>query len=180
MYVRNNSIIPRKFLNTLYSVFQGVFYHGEQIDIGELWTFLSDKITEEIKDMSLASLTSLTSLTSLASPPVIEDRLTDCLTDGVVYKSDTDFNNAIFNCKVLKKKYEYYYNIFNKRTSIWQKNTQGFYLNTTRCLHCNLTFFNFEPFTSLNIDIPADMPNPIISAMISASLKEEIIHDGWF
>jgi ubiquitin C-terminal hydrolase len=171
MYVRNNSIIPRKFLNTLYSVFQGVFYHGEQIDIGELWTFLSDKITEEIKDMSPASP---------ASPTSPHAALEDRLTDGVVYKSDADFNNAIFNCKVLKKKYEYYYNIFNKRTSIWQKNTQGFYLNTTRCLHCNLTFFNFEPFTSLNIDIPEDMPNPIISAMISASLKEEIIHDGWF
>lgn len=181
MYVRNNSIIPRKFLNTLYSVFQGIFYHGEQIDIGELWTFLSDKITEEITDMSPASTVSPVSPAS-TSANVLED----CLTEGVVYKSDADFNNAIVNCKALKKKYEYYYNIFNKKTSIWQKNTQGFYLNTTRCLHCNLTFYNFEPFTSLNIDIPADMPNPRISDMISASLKEEVINDtevindGWF
>ena len=174
MYVRNNSIIPRKFLNTLYSVFKDIFYPGEQIDIGELWTFLTDKVTEEITDMELDC-------------PVSQDAsLEDCLTEGVVYKSDADFNNAIVNCKLLKKKYEYYYKKFNKKTSIWQKNTQGFYLNTTRCLHCNLTFYNFEPFTSLNIDIPEDMPNPRISDLISASLKEEVIrdgeviNDGWF
>ena len=166
MYVRNNSIIPRKFLNTLYSVFKDIFYPGEQIDIGELWTFLTDKVTEEITDMELDC-------------PVSQDAsLEDCLTEGVVYKSDADFNNAIVNCKLLKKKYEYYYKKFNKKTSIWQKNTQGFYLNTTRCLHCNLTFYNFEPFTSLNIDIPEDMPNPRISDLISASLKEEVINDG--
>ena len=174
MYVRNNSISPRKFLNTLYSVFKDIFYPGEQIDIGELWTFLTDKVTEEITDMELDC-------------PVSQDAsLEDCLTEGVVYKSDADFNNAIVNCKLLKKKYEYYYKKFNKKTSIWQKNTQGFYLNTTRCLHCNLTFYNFEPFTSLNIDIPEDMPNPRISDLISASLKEEVIrdgeviNDGWF
>jgi ubiquitin C-terminal hydrolase len=96
MYVRNNSIIPRKFLNTLYSVFQGIFYHGEQIDIGELWTFLSDKITEEITDTSTVSPVS-------TAANVLED----CLTEGVVYKNDADFNNAIVNCKALKKKYEY-------------------------------------------------------------------------
>ena len=49
MYVRNNSIVPRKFIHTLYSIFKDIFYHGEQIDIGELWTFLSDKIAEEIE-----------------------------------------------------------------------------------------------------------------------------------
>ena len=166
MYVRNNSIIPRKFLNTLYSVFKDIFYPGEQIDIGELWTFLTDKVTEEITDMELDC------------PESQGASLEDCLTEGVVYKSDADFNNAIVNCKLLKKKYEYYYKKFNKKTSIWQKNTQGFYLNTTRCLHCNLTFYNFEPFTSLNIDIPEDMPNPRISDLISASLKEEVINDG--
>lgn len=162
MYVRNNSIIPRKFLNTLYSVFKDIFYPGEQIDIGELWTFLTDKIITEETDKEPAS----------------NLYLKDYLTEGVAYKTDADFNNAIVNCKLLRKKYEYYYHMFNKKTSMWQKSTQGFYLNTTRCLHCNLTFYNFEPFTSLNIDIPADMPNPRISDMISASLKEEVIRDG--
>jgi ubiquitin C-terminal hydrolase len=166
MYVRDNSIIPRKFLNTLYTVFKDIFYSGEQIDIGELWTFLSDKICEE----------------SEAAAACVEaaSELKDQLTEGVVYNSDTEFYSAIANCKLLKKKYEYYYNKFNKKTSSWQKSTQGFYLNTTRCVHCNLTFYNFEPFTSLNLDIPKDITHPRVSVLISKSLKEEVIEGDWF
>jgi ubiquitin C-terminal hydrolase len=104
----------------------------------------------------------------------------DYLTEGVVYKDDAEFHNAMVNCKLLKKKYEYYYNKFNKKTSMWQKSTQGFYLNTTRCLYCNLTFYNFEPFTSLNIDIPSDIKHPRVSDLISKSLKEEDIQGDWF
>lgn len=165
MYVKNNSIIPRKFLNIFYNIFRDIFYQGEQIDIGELWTFLSDKISDD-----MIALPAANNINSLA----------DYLTEGVIYNSDTDFNNAIVNCKLLRKKYEYYYNKFNKKNSIWQKNTQGFYLNTTRCVNCNLTFYNFEPFTSLNIDIPTDMISPKISDMISQSLKEEVINGDWF
>jgi len=165
MFVKNNSIVPGKFLNTFFNIFKDIFYFGEQIDIGELWTFLSDKISEDI----------------VAIPPKINYHLfEDCLKNGIVYNNDKDFNNAFINCKLLRKKYDYYYHKFNKKTSIWQKNTQGFYLNTTRCLNCNLTFYNFEPFTSLNIDIPTDMSSPKISVMISQLLKEEIIHGDWF
>ena len=165
MYVKNNSIIPRKFLNTFYNIFRDIFYQGEQIDIGELWTFLSDKISDD-----MIALPTANNINYLA----------DYLTEGVIYNSDIEFNNAIVNCKLLKKKYEYYYNKFNKKNSMWQKSTQGFYLNTTRCINCNLTFYNFEPFTSLNIDIPSDMLSPKISDMISQSLKEEVINGDWF
>lgn len=169
MYVQNNSIIPRKFLNTFYTIFKDIFYSGEQIDIGELWTFLSDKISEEIEGIIDTSKNK--------DMKILEE---DQLTEGVVYNDDKELHNAMVNCKLLKKKYEYYYNKFNKKTSTWQKSTQGFYLNTTRCLDCNLTFYNFEPFTSLNIDIPKDMVYPKISDMISKSLKEEIIQGDWF
>lgn len=175
MYVKNNSIVPRKFIHTLYSIFKDIFYHGEQIDIGELWTFLSDKIAEEIEPS--------VGIQATRSKFVFED----CLTQGVIYKDDADFHNAFMNCKLLKKKYEYYYHKFNTKISVWQESTQGFYLNTTRCVHCDSTFYNFEPFTSLNLDIPANptqpqppLPPPKISEMISNSLKEEIIHDDWF
>ena len=165
MYVKNNSIIPRKFINTLYNIFKDIFYQGEQIDISELWTFLSDKISDDMIALPVAN-----NINSLV----------DYLTEGVIYDSDIEFNNAIVNCKLLRKKYEYYYNKFNKKNSIWQKNTQGFYLNTTRCINCNLTFYNFEPFTSLNIDISMDTISPKISDMISQSLKEEVINGDWF
>ena len=172
MYVKNNSIIPRKFLNTLYNIFKDIFYQGEQIDIGELWTFLADKIADDILIKDIKDSNDISDPNNLL--------LKDYYTEGVVYNSDTEFNSAIVNCKLLRKKYEFYYNKFNKKNSIWQKNTQGFYLNTTRCVHCNLTFYNFEPFTSLNIDIPQDIMLPKISYMISQSLKEEVIQGDWF
>lgn len=88
MYVRDNSIIPRKFLSTFYNIFKDIFYSGEQIDIGELWTFLSDKICDE----------------SEAIEGVKEqDAPQDHLTEGVVYKDDAEFHNAMVNCKLLKK-----------------------------------------------------------------------------
>uniref|UniRef100_A0A6C0L9F9 USP domain-containing protein n=1 Tax=viral metagenome TaxID=1070528 RepID=A0A6C0L9F9_9ZZZZ len=172
MYVQNNSIIPRKFLNTFYTIFKDIFYSGEQIDIGELWTFLSDKVSEEIEGIVDTSKDK-----NKKDIKMLEE---DQLTEGVVYNDDKELHNAMINCKLLKKKYEYYYNKFNKKTSMWQKSTQGFYLNTTRCVDCNLTFYNFEPFTSLNIDIPKDITHPKISDMISKSLKEEVIQGDWF
>jgi ubiquitin C-terminal hydrolase len=173
MYVKNNSIIPRKFLNTFYTIFRDIFYSGEQIDIGELWTFLSDKVSDEIEGIRDTSKDK-----NKKDIKMLE--LEDYLTEGVIYNNDKELHNAMVNCKLLKKKYEYYYNKFNEKTSMWQKSTQGFYLNTTRCVDCNLTFYNFEPFTSLNIDIPKDIPNPKISDMISKSLKEEVIQGDWF
>jgi ubiquitin carboxyl-terminal hydrolase 8 len=172
MYVQNNSIIPRKFLNTFYTIFKDIFYSGEQIDIGELWTFLSDKVSEEIE-----GIVNISNDKNKKDMKMLEE---DQLTEGVVYNDDKELHNAMINCKLLKKKYEYYYNKFNKKTSMWQNSTQGFYLNTTRCVDCNLTFYNFEPFTSLNIDIPKDMTHPKISDMISKSLKEEVIQGDWF
>jgi ubiquitin C-terminal hydrolase len=176
MYVQNNSIIPRKFLSTFFTIFKDIFYSGEQIDIGELWTFLSDKISEELKE--IAEIAEIDTVSASLHSDRLE--LKDYLTQGVVYKDDQEFHNAIVNCKLLKKKYEYYYNKFNKKPTMWLKSTQGFYLNTTRCLHCNLTFYNFEPFTSLNIDIPNDIKHPKISDLISKSLKEEVIQGDWF
>ena len=165
MYVRNNSIIPRKFIHTLYSIFKDVFYPGEQIDIGELWTYLNDKIAEEIE------------ITGISTDTPFEDPLVH----GVIYKDDAEFHNAFVKCKLLKKKYEYYYHKFNTKRSVWQESTQGFYLNTTRCVHCHTTFYNFEPFTSLNLDIPADIAHPKIADMITNSLKEEVIQgEDWF
>ena len=94
MVVKNNSIIPHKFLNTLYSIFKDIFYKGEQIDIGELWTYLSDKIAEDIAPLPLPNKNN-------DSQPSL--MLKDYLTDGIVYNSDAEFTNAIVNCKLLKK-----------------------------------------------------------------------------
>ena len=47
MHNQNHSLQPKKFVNKLYSYLQ-IFNRGEQIDIGELWMFLFEKIANEL------------------------------------------------------------------------------------------------------------------------------------
>ena len=43
----------------------------------------------------------------IAIPPKKENRLLeDYFTEGIVYKSDLDFYNAMIDCKILRKKYQ--------------------------------------------------------------------------
>ncbi|WP_396189851.1 hypothetical protein, partial [Flavobacterium sp.] len=48
MHNENKSLAPGKFIGKLFKSMDGIFRMGEQIDIGELWMFLFDKITNEI------------------------------------------------------------------------------------------------------------------------------------
>ena len=43
MYNKNKSLTPNKFIDNLYKHLT-IFERGDQIDIGELWIFLFDKI----------------------------------------------------------------------------------------------------------------------------------------
>ncbi len=47
MYNKNKSLKPYKFINFLYDTFSSIFDRNEQIDLYELWLFISNKIIEE-------------------------------------------------------------------------------------------------------------------------------------
>ena len=44
MHEKDKSLIPRKFVNKVFNTFDGTFRYGEQLDIYELWIFLSQEI----------------------------------------------------------------------------------------------------------------------------------------
>jgi len=44
----NKSLNPSKFINSFYTIFNGIFNKYEQIDINELWFYIYGKINEEI------------------------------------------------------------------------------------------------------------------------------------
>ena len=48
MHINNKSIIPKKLVAKLYSIFGNIFNYGEQIDITELWIFINQQIISEI------------------------------------------------------------------------------------------------------------------------------------
>ena len=50
MHEEKKSLRPRKFINNMFKILNGIFKYGEQIDIYELWIFLSQEIIKEINE----------------------------------------------------------------------------------------------------------------------------------
>jgi ubiquitin C-terminal hydrolase len=179
MYVENKSLVPRKFVKKLFSVFKDNFNYGEQLDIHELWTFLTYKIISEIN-------------TTTNIYKIIEKKeINDTIENGIVYKNDNESILALLNSKKIKNKFRYYDKKLNdNKTSEWQELIQGYLLNITTCKRCKNVLYNFEPYTSINLNIPSnsrDTQNPEDSAnntvsildMIRQVYKEEHCHDDW-
>lgn len=140
MHVNNNSLSPRKFINTLYNSLDGIFVRGEQIDIGELWTFLFDKIATE-----------------LSIPFHYQE-------------SDNKFVNDCYNC--ISK-------FNNNKNCKWLESSQGILVNCTSCKNCNHNIYNYEPFTSISLDIINDNCPSIIDMLQDYLCLEERIADDW-
>jgi ubiquitin C-terminal hydrolase len=168
MHNENKSLVPGKFVNKLFQSLDGIFRLGEQLDIGELWIFLFDKIATEIN----------------ATPDIsYELPYTADITDidiGITYTDDIEYKKALISCPQLRNKYQYTISKFNNsRSSKWLDTSQGFYLNIIRCLCCQNVLYNFEPFTCISLDIPEDHHCPTITRMLRDFLKEEKRQGDW-
>jgi ubiquitin C-terminal hydrolase len=165
MHNENKSLAPGKFIGKLFKSMDGIFRMGEQIDIGELWMFLFDKITNEIHQIPQLTF----NIDSMNDAGIIVD-------ETIRYTNEEAYN------KQLQAKYEYMFRRFNEnKSSRWLETCQGFYINTIKCMNptCGHCTHNFEPFTSFLLDIPEDAACPTITSMLRAYLKDEIINDGW-
>jgi ubiquitin C-terminal hydrolase len=172
MHNENKSLVPGKFVQKLFSSLESIFRLGEQLDIGELWIFLFDKIASELNAIPNASHT---------LPQLPEDTEKSQEIDlGTTYKDDLEYKMALIQCPELRNKYEYNLRKFNQhKSSKWLESCQGFYLNIIRCQKCSNVLYNFEPFTSISLDIPEDHQCPSITVMLRDFLKEEKRHGDW-
>jgi ubiquitin C-terminal hydrolase len=169
MHNENKSLVPGKFVTKLFKSLDGIFRLGEQLDIGELWIFLFDKIAEEINGMSN---------TSYELPQIVMEN-TDHIDMGIQYLDDFEYKKALIGCPQLRNKYEYTLRKFNKnRSSKWLESCQGFYLNIIKCEKCQNVLYNFEPFTSISLDI-LEYHCPTITKMLREFLKEEKRQGDW-
>uniref|UniRef100_A0A6C0J311 USP domain-containing protein n=1 Tax=viral metagenome TaxID=1070528 RepID=A0A6C0J311_9ZZZZ len=166
MYNKNVSLSPNKFIENLYKHLT-IFERGEQIDIGELWIFLFDKIQDEINtsDKCYKKLSNINHTNEID------------ISDGIICNNKKDFKNILTGDRI-RNKYDYVMRKFNNnKISMWTEMLQGFYLNIIKCNECNNSLYNFEPFTSIQLDI-IDTDSSITS-MIKNFLKEETRCDGW-
>ena len=169
MHNENKSLVPGKFVTKLFKSLNGIFRLGEQIDIGELWIFLFDKIAEELNAMPNISY----------ELPHISAENIDDIDMGIKYSDDIEYKKALITCPQLRNKYEYMRKRFNNnRSSKWLESCQGFYLNIIRCQKCQNVLYNFEPFTCISLDIFTN-DCPTITKMLREFLKEEKLQGDW-
>lgn len=152
LFIDKNSISPNKFIHKLYNTFNH-FYLGEQIDITELWFLLFDKISQEI-DIPIKKL----------EYKKIYDNI-DLDHNLINLKADTIINN-----------------INNSKSSKWLQNCQGVILNQIKCNSCNYISYNFEPFISIQLDLPDNFnDNSITLTSLFRNYLNPIINnsDDW-
>lgn len=142
MHINNKSLIPHKFINVLYNEFEGIFRKGEQIDIGELWIFLFDKIATEL------------SIKNEKNHIITQIKLRD-------------------ECNSIMRKFN------NNKTSKWLESSQGIIVNIIKCHNCENIAYNFEPFTSISIDIFNENTPPVIEMLKDYLCSEERLADVW-
>ena len=142
LYIDGKSLIPRKFINALYNNFDGIFRKGEQIDIGELWLFLFDKIATEL------------SINNSNEYMLTQIKLRD-------------------ECNIIMRKFN------NNKTSKWLETSQGILVNIIKCHNCENIAYNFEPFTSISIDIINENTPPVIEMLRDYLCSEERLADNW-
>jgi len=165
LHIENKSIIPKKFVSSIYNNFGNIFNYGEQIDITELWIFLNQKIISELNDNPIYN-----------NPLLNENRVLN----EIQYSNYENFILAFKNSKYLNEQFIYYYaKHCDNKISLWQNTTQGFLLNITKCKKCNHTLYNFEPISTLHLNIPDNIDNPNIINMLEDLLQENNYNDDW-
>lgn len=160
MHNKGHSLCPRKFVKHLYQHLN-VFTLGEQIDIGELWMFLFDKLASEQEILIEVPHFQTNSLEKLQ---IIDNRsLSNC-------------PELIEHCNQTMSRMN------NNKTSKWLESSQGIILGIIRCEKCNHTLYNFEPFISISLDIPDDSSNTTpssVSTMFRNYLKTQNCKGDW-
>lgn len=164
MHIEGKSLSPGKFISSLFALLKGVFILGEQLDIGELWIFLFDKIVTELNNIPTKSY----------ELPTLNYKEPEDIDLGIIYKDDIEYKRELFSSVKLHNKYEYVHRRFNSnKSSKWLESCQGYFLNITKCQKCNNVLYNFEPFTTISLDIPENQKSPSITQMLKNFLKEE-------
>jgi ubiquitin C-terminal hydrolase len=172
MHVNNKSIVPKKLVAKLYSIFGNIFNYGEQIDITELWIFINQRIISEInKDARYYNLILDFDNLKLNNKNII---------NGAIYYTEIDYKNALVRSHFLSDKFAFGYIQHNEnKVSKWQQITQGFILNITTCKKCNNSLFNFEPFYALYLNIPENSQNINIVNMIRELFIDDNYNNDW-
>ena len=159
MHIDNHSLSPKKFVAHLYKHFEGIFRQGEQIDIGELWMFLFDRLATELAHNTVAESTE------------VAQQSIDISNNQQLASNES----LVKQCMASMNKFN------NNKTSLWLDTSQGIMMNIIVCNQCNNISYNFEPFISIQLDIPETEGGklPSVAGMFRNYLKPHTCMDDW-
>lgn len=160
MHNCNHSLSPKKFIVHLFQHL-GAFQMGEQIDIGELWMFLFDKLANEMGEDLI----------------VIKDESLEY--DELSYCDIYDNNKIANNKKIIELCESNMLKYNNNKTSKWLDTSQGIMLSIIKCDSCDNIEYIFEPFISISLDFPESHEIPSIASMFRNYLKTQTACEGW-
>lgn len=160
MHCENHSLSPKKFVGYIFKHFDGIFRQGEQLDVGELWMFLFDKIATEC---------------GIDTPIFIHN------TSYEISLKDLEHTNVnIARCSELFDRCETtIHRINNNKTSLWLQSCQGIMMGMIQCSECHSILYNFEPFTSIPLDIPDTDMKPSVATMFRNYLQPQVSEGDW-
>ncbi len=161
MHTQNHSLSPKKFILHLFKHFDNIFRQGEQIDIGELWMFLFDKLATELgHNVSME----------------VDD---NNVSNNIKYINIYDNNMIANHPDVIRLCRQTIAKINNNKVSSWLDSSQGIMLNITKCNKCCNVLYNFEPFILIQLDIPDGTAVPSVTTMFKNYLKIQTSTDEW-
>lgn len=153
LWVEKVSLLPRRFMIALSSIMPSYMSVGDQHDIGELWCWLADRIQMENRGVQ-------------------EQPWTFSSFDLEHVLKTPDKSVIHFHKKCLQA-----WNQFHRTDSIqWTKIHEGLQVTQIVCKYDHV-YHNYEPFTTITLDIPKDVTSTDLRSCFQEMFKLDVLNN---
>jgi len=150
-WTNDKSLVPTRFVRAFEEASRGRLQMGEQLDITEVWLVLVDRLESEWQTTSKHVTAPWMSVQSRGVAPLVERA------------------NAAWS------------QFMARVPPSWASIVNGLQVGQVICSACNHVYHNFEPFTTLSLDIPVAEPGKSVhlSACFGTYFKQEHLEGDW-
>lgn len=169
MWELKQSLVPKRFLTIMHRLSPDYLSYGHQQDINESWCWLIDQLQKEHEKIPVQTEERLAqTLWSLEYLKVTHSIVEDA-------RENWDFHRQCINA----------WSVFHKKRLShfdWIQSHEGLLVNQVCCKACGKIYHNYEPFTSLTLEMPENKDTCHLSDCFQSYLKTEVLnqhHKEW-
>lgn len=167
MWNLQQTLAPKRFLHTMYRITPDYLSYGQQQDMNEMWCWIVDTLQKEhqalyekISQKDTWSW-SISNLSKYSVSPIGPEYYVDDQTK--------DFHRMCIES----------WEQFHKKDSLpWTLIHEGLQVQQICCKKCQKIYHNYEPFTSLTLEIPQDKESCHLADCFHSYLKTETLNQG--